>query len=97
MSVATTSAARYARNVLFYEVLSTYDFNPSVFVDIGSVLDAKLRVLKTHRSQVYQTRVQDLSILESAKATAIFRGYQDRVKYAEAFVPMRLSLDFSVR
>ncbi|MBI4051258.1 MAG: PIG-L family deacetylase [Elusimicrobia bacterium] len=96
VSQATTTATRYNRNVLFYEVPTSMNFTPTVFVDIGSVLNQKLAVLKAHRSQVYQTRVPKLSILESAKSTAIFRGYQDRIKYAEAFLPLRLTLDLNL-
>ncbi len=91
---ATITATRYIRNVLFYESPTSIDFNPSVFVDIGEVLDAKLKLLKLHKSQIYATKVKKLSIIESAISTAIFRGYQNRVKYAEGFVPLRLALDF---
>ncbi len=90
---AVETAARYAKNLLFYEVPTTMDFNPGVFVDIGAVINSKVALLKCHRSQVYKTRVKNLSIIESAKAAAMFRGYQDRVKYAEGFVPRRLLLD----
>jgi len=96
VSQATATASRHARSVLYYEVPSTHNFNPSVYIDIGPVLKQKLAVLEAHRSQVFQTKVRDLSIMESAKSTAIFRGYQDRIKYAEAFVPLRLSLDFTL-
>lgn len=90
---AVETAARYVKNLLFYEVPTTLDFNPGVFVDIGPVISRKVALLKCHRSQVYKTRVKDLSIVESAKAAAMFRGYQDRVKYAEGFMPRRLMLD----
>ncbi|MCM2267781.1 MAG: PIG-L family deacetylase [Elusimicrobiales bacterium] len=90
---AAETAARYTKNLLFYEVPTTMDFNPGVFVDIGPVMTRKVSLLKCHRSQVYKTRVKNLSIIESAKAAAMFRGYQDRVKYAEGFVPRRLLLD----
>ena len=90
---AVETAARYLKNVLFYEVPTTMDFLPGIFVDIGRVLPKKVELLKCHRSQVYKTRVKDLSIIESAKAAAVFRGYQDRVKYAEGFVARRLLLD----
>ncbi|MBN1824039.1 MAG: PIG-L family deacetylase [Endomicrobiales bacterium] len=94
VSQATITAARYVQNVLFYEVPSTFDFTPaSVFVDIGKVLDKKVSLLKAHKSQVFATRIANLSILEAAKSTALFRGVQNRVKYAEGFVPLRLSLD----
>ena len=95
VSQATITATRYIRNVLFYEVPSTINFAPaSVLVDIGPVLKQKMDLLKSHRSQVFCTRVADLSILESVSATALFRGFQNRVKYAEGFVPLRLTLDY---
>lgn len=95
VSQATSTAARHARSVLMYEGPSTQNFTPTVFMDIGPVLKQKMSLLTAHRSQVFQTKVRDLSIVESAKSTAIFRGYQDRVKYAEGFVPMRMSLGFA--
>ncbi|HCJ66595.1 MAG TPA: hypothetical protein DHV62_04535 [Elusimicrobia bacterium] len=94
VSQATITATRYIHNVLFYEVPTTVDFSPtSIFVDIGKVLEEKMNLLKAHRSQVFATKVAGLSILDSAHSTAIFRGYQNRVKYAEGFVPLRLSLN----
>jgi len=94
VSQATITATRYIHNVLFYEVPTTVDFAPtSIFVDIGEVVEKKMNLLRAHKSQVYATRVAGLSILESAKSTAIFRGYQNRVKYAEGFVPLRFSLN----
>ena len=96
VSQATTTATRYIRNVLFYEVPTTMNFTPTLFSDIGPFLTQKMLILKAHRSQVYRTKIPGLSILESAKSTAIFRGYQDRTKFAEAFQPLRLSLDLSL-
>ncbi len=93
VSQATTTAARHARSVLFYETPTTIGFNPTVFMDIGPAIERKLALLKAHRSQVFQTKVPDLSILESAKSTSMFRGNQDRIKYAEGFLPLRLALD----
>ncbi|MGA2091542.1 MAG: PIG-L deacetylase family protein [Endomicrobiales bacterium] len=91
---ATVTATRYVQNVLFYEVPSTVDFTPaSVFSDIGKVMDKKLHLLRCHKTQVSATRIANLTILEAAKATAMFRGVQNRVKHAEAFVPLRLSMD----
>ncbi|MDO8803513.1 MAG: PIG-L family deacetylase [Elusimicrobiota bacterium] len=91
---AVETAARYVKNLLFYEVPTTIDFNPCIFTDIGAVITKKVALLKCHGSQVYKTRVKNLSIVESAKAAAIFRGYQDRVKYAEGFMARRLLLDY---
>jgi len=91
-SLSTITAARYIRNILFYEVPTTQNFSPNVFVDIEDVIEEKIGLLKAHDSQVYATRIAGLSILESARATAYFRGYQGRVKFAEGFVSHRLSL-----
>ena len=93
---ATVTAARYVRNMIFYEVPTTFNFSPTIFADIKTVFPRKLDILRCHKSQVHKTKVAGLSILESVKSTAIFRGYQDRTKYAEAFVPQRLSLDLKI-
>lgn len=90
---AAVTAARYSPNLLFYEVPTTIGFAPSLFADIGGVLATKVRLLKCHSSQVYKTRVKNLSIVESARSTAVFRGFQGRVKYAEGFMPQRAMLD----
>lgn len=87
---AALSATRYIREVLFYEVPTTQNFEPDVFVDVTRVMDKKLKLLKFHCSQVHRTRVENLSILESAKSCANFRGYQGRVKYAEGFKALRI-------
>jgi len=93
VSKATITAARYVNNLIFYEVPTTLDFLPNIFSDIGDVLNVKTRLLKCHYSQIHKTKVKNLSIIESAKSTAIFRGYQARVKYAEGFMAQRILLD----
>ncbi|MCX7716203.1 MAG: PIG-L family deacetylase [Endomicrobia bacterium] len=96
VSEATITATRYIRNVLFYETPSSIEFTPTVFVDISKVINQKLYLLKLHKSQIFATRIRGLSIIEAAKSTAIFRGYQNRTKYAEGFAPLRLALDFVI-
>lgn len=92
---AALSATRYIREVLFYEVPTTQGFDPDVFVDISKVMEQKLKTLKLHASQIHRTRVENLSILESAKACAVFRGFQGRVKFAEGFKALRILKDIS--
>ncbi|MBW1613245.1 MAG: PIG-L family deacetylase [Deltaproteobacteria bacterium] len=87
------SAARYVRNVMFYEVPTTTNFTPNVFVDIGSVLDMKIEALKAHGSQVMKTNIQGLSIIDIARSSAQFRGVQGRVSLAEGFVSERLFIN----
>ena len=87
------SATRYTHNVLFYEVPSSVNFQPDVFVIIGSVLETKYRALRAHKSQVNKVNVADLSIIDCARSMAHFRGYQGRVKAAEGFKALRMLLE----
>ena len=87
------SATRYCKNVLMYEVPTTQNFQPDVFVNIGATLRQKLKLLKIFSSQLTKTRVRNLTILESAKSCAYFRGFQGRVKYAEGFKALRFNLE----
>jgi len=91
LAQAATSATRYVKEVLYYEVPTSQNFQPEVFVDIKDVLDKKLQLLEIHASQVERTKVENLTILESARSCAIFRGYQGRVKYAEGFKAIRIT------
>ena len=93
LTEATMSATRYVRNVLFFEVPTTQNFNPQVFVDISDTLERKFQVLKAHESQVMKTNIENMSIVELARANATFRGIQGRTKFAEAFAPLRLFIN----
>lgn len=93
LSKATTSATRYIKNVLFYEVPTTQNFAPTVFIDIDDTLEDKIACLEAHSSQVTKTNIEGLTIVDIARAGAHFRGIQGRVKNAEAFVPLRLFIN----
>ena len=90
VALAGIPATRYVKEVLYYEVPTTLRFEPYIFVDIKDVLGKKLSLLKAHASQVKKTRVENQTILESARSCANFRGFQGRVKYAEGFMAVRL-------
>jgi len=87
---ATVSATRYVRNVLFFEGPTTQNFSPTIFVDIEDTLETKIAMIEAHRSQVGKTNIAGMPITEMARSTAVFRGIQGRVPFAEAFVPLRL-------
>ena len=93
LSQATMTATRYIRNVMFYEGPTTQNFIPYVFVDISKTLEKKILALEAHRSQVTKTNIENFTILELARSSANFRGIQGRVKYAEAFFPLRLFIN----
>ncbi len=90
---AVLSATRYTKNVLFYEVPTSVNFNPNVFVDISDMFEDKIRCLEAHSSQVTRTHIEGLSILDIAKASAQFRGTQGRVRFAEGFSSLRLFIN----
>jgi LmbE family N-acetylglucosaminyl deacetylase len=90
---AVLSATRYVKNVLFYEVPTTSNFIPNVFVDISSVLDRKVEALKAHASQITKTNIENLTIIDIARASAHFRGVQGRIALAEGFVSERLFIN----
>ncbi|MBF0486228.1 MAG: PIG-L family deacetylase [Candidatus Omnitrophica bacterium] len=86
---AVISATRYIPRVLFYEDYTSFDFNPEIFVDITTVIDEKIEVIKLHSSQVERNQPKALDMLESVRAVAHFRGFQGKVRYAEGFKPLR--------
>lgn len=90
---AAITAARYTKNVLLYEVPTTQNFNPTVYVDIDLVLNKKLACLEAHASQVMKTNIEGLNILEIARSAAHFRGIQARLRNAEAFQPLRMLIN----
>jgi LmbE family N-acetylglucosaminyl deacetylase len=95
LSVATITATRYTRNVLFYEGPTTQNFSPNVFVDIDGVLKDKIAALQAHNSQVTKTNIEGMNILDIVQSSNHFRGIQGRVKNAEAFVPLRLFINIA--
>ena len=95
LSVATITATRYTRNVLFYEGPTTQNFSPNVFVDIDGVLQDKIVALQAHGSQVTKTNIDGMNILDIVQSSAHFRGIQGRVRNAEAFVPLRLFINIT--
>ncbi len=93
LSRAAVTATRYVRNVLFYEGPTSQNFSPTVFVDIRETIEGKISMLLKHRSQVMKTNIEGLSIVDVVRATAMFRGTQGRVRFAEGFMPLRLFIN----
>lgn len=84
---ATLRAARRCSSILCYESPSaTRDFSPGFFVDVTSHIDIKVRAIEQHRDQ----RLKPYMSASRARATAVFRGSQARVAFAEGFEVTRL-------
>ena len=89
-SHAAIAATRNVKEVLFYESPTCMNFIPDIFVDITDILEEKVKLLELHASQVGKTSIENLRITEIAKAFAIFRGVQGRVRHAEGFRGLRV-------
>lgn len=79
---ASLAACRRLSQVLLYEGPTTQEFRPSVYVDVVGRVDEKIDALRAHVSQVLKNGLVDLEAIE---ALARHRGFQARVRQAEAF------------
>jgi LmbE family N-acetylglucosaminyl deacetylase len=90
VAAATAAAARRAQRVLCFESPTTLGFSPTHFVDVDGLVEAKLGLIRAHLSQVMKNGLVDL---EAVEAQARFRGFQARVRHAEAFEATRFVWD----
>lgn len=81
-SAAVLAATRRARRVLLFEAPTSVNFQPVVYVDIATLVEAKLDLLRAHMSQVLKNGLVDLEALE---AQARYHGFRARIRHAEAF------------
>lgn len=94
---ATIAAARRKNTVFFFEPIapsgrSYVSFNPTLYVNIDSSVEAKIKSLKCHKSEYNKFGGEDW--IEGVKARCGFRGYEIGKKYAEAFEVLRLEINF---
>lgn len=94
VAAATAAASRKAQRVLAYESPTSLGFSPTHFVDVEGLVEAKLNLIRVHLSQVMKNGLVDL---EAVEAQTRFRGFQARVRHAEAFVASRFLWDISSR
>lgn len=90
VAAATAAAARKAQRVLCYESPTSLRFSPTHFVDVEGLVEAKLGLIRAHLSQVMKNGLVDM---EAVEAQARFRGFQARVRHAEAFEATRFVWD----
>lgn len=93
LAECTLAATRYVSRVFFYEDYTSVKFEPDIFVDIGDVLEEKQKLIQIYSSQVAKAYPTKLDMIESVRATANFRGFQGKVKYAEGFKAFRYLRD----
>ena len=87
---STLSAARRLCRVLMYEAPTSQGFQPALYVDVEGLVENKVNVLRAHVSQVLKNGLVDLEAIE---ALARYRGFQARIRNAEAFETERFVWD----
>lgn len=92
LAKSAIAAGRYVKNFLHYHDYTSLEFHGSLFVDIGNTLEEKAKLLGIHASQVGKDSPAGLDMLESIRALASYYGFLAKVKYAEAFYPLRYLL-----
>ena len=90
VAASTAAAARRTQRMLCYESPTSLGFSPTHFVDVDGLVEAKLGLIRAHLSQVMKNGLVDL---EAVEAQARFRGFQARVRHAEAFEATRFVWD----
>ena len=74
--------------IYYMDTLMGVGFQPTEYVDVGSVIETKVAMLEAHASQVTWLRDHDhIDIVEQMRTTTRYRGLQCGVEYAEGFVP----------
>lgn len=91
--LASLAAARRFSRVLGYEAPTTQGFSPQLFVDVAKLVEGKLDLIRAHVSQVLKNGLVDL---EAVEAQARYRGFQARIREAEAFEVERFVWDLAV-
>lgn len=81
---ATTPVAAPV-TVLYCDNVAAMNFEPSHLVDISSVMELKLAMLRCHRSQLARQDSGMDQLVELATTQARLRGMQCGVQYAEGF------------
>lgn len=85
--LSTLSACRKVKNLFAYEGPSTMlNFSPNCFVDIKETLSIKIKAIKCYKTQ-NNKKYMDNNLVENL---ARIRGYQAKLKYAEAFEVVRM-------
>lgn len=94
---SSSAAGRKLRAIYCYEVQAgatssgphvDAGFTPNAWVDVSAHLDTKMRALACYESQLRPA--PDARSLEAVRALAVWRGSQQNMAAAEAFVTIRL-------
>ena len=72
--------------IYYMDTLAGVNFNPTMFVDITSTIDLKIKMLNCHESQVVWMKEHDgIDFADMVRTCSRYRGYQCGAQYAEGF------------
>ena len=84
VSDATLSACRNRGSVLHYESISSQNFAPSMFVNVGEFIETKCEAVASHTSQEAR-----LELVDYVRTLAIHRAYRTPLNCVEGFLPWK--------
>ena len=72
--------------IYYMDTLAGVNFNPTMYVDVSSTIDLKIKMLNCHESQVVWMKEHDgIDFADMVKTCSRYRGYQCGCDYAEGF------------
>ena len=86
-ATATISACRTRTNLIYYESLSTEDFQPTLLVDISDTFSQKCEAIRMHKSQADRLDLENV-----IRTLATYRAQRIPVTLAEGFTSRKLML-----
>lgn len=86
IGLSALSVASLCENLLFYESLTSTEFNPNLFIDVTNYEEHKKKLLGLYVSQIekYKSRNQDLVSYIEAKDK--LNGIKSHSDYSEGFI-----------
>jgi LmbE family N-acetylglucosaminyl deacetylase len=90
---ATLEAGRFIPNIFGYENPSTRNFNPTMYYDITDTIDAKLLLIKMHKSQESKVFLNSNSVRGLSEHRAIQTRLDEKIVNVEAFEVMKITFE----
>lgn len=84
VAAATVSACKNRGNILYYESISSENFQPTLFVDITQTITKKCEAVQAHASQEKRLKLTDY-----VKTLAKYRAHRTDSDFVEGFIPRK--------
>jgi LmbE family N-acetylglucosaminyl deacetylase len=101
LGMCVRPACRFVPNIVFFQSYTALNFSPSLFFEFTKdemeSRDGKLQLITLHQSQVKRYKGSNQDLLQDMYALASYNGFACKTakRFAEGFVPWRLSLNLT--